>query len=133
MLSQSKMAARHRLDYRSNMAAAAVRILGPSSHQFVVGVASPLRRCVQFDHVVDAQDGDGSLRRKLQTLYLRYRRLEDARLLVVPDDALVQVKADPETKVGCQRREAVARKQPFSVLRCDDVRTPGTSQQNADN
>ena len=58
-----------------------------------------LRRC-QFDHVVDTQDGDGGLRGKLQTLDLAYAGLENTGRLVVPNDALDQVKSAPARDRG---------------------------------
>ena len=49
----------------------------------------------ELDHVVDAQNGDGRLRGKLQRLHLGHGRLEHTGLPVVTHDAGHQVQAEP--------------------------------------
>ena len=61
----------------------------------IVSVASFFGRRSQCDHVVDAKNGDGGLGGEFETLDLGDGRLQNSRLLVVADDALEEIQADP--------------------------------------
>ena len=51
-----------------------------------------------LDHVVDPEDGDGRLRGELEALDLAHGRLKDARLPVVPDDAIDEIQTVPRER-----------------------------------
>lgn len=64
---------------------------------------------VKLDHVVNAEDGNGSLRGELDALNLANGRLQHTGLAVVPHYALGQVKTNPRWRLekGDRRGEQV--------------------------
>ena len=69
--------------------------LSPSNSVRVsIGTFLALLWC-QFDHVINAQDSDGSLSGKLETLNLAHSWLQHSRLLVVTDSTIDQVQTHP--------------------------------------
>lgn len=64
-------------------------------HCFLVRLPALLRLWVQFDEVVDTEDGDRSLGGKLEALCLNHGGLVDASLTVVSGLAVDQVQTNP--------------------------------------
>ena len=64
------------------------------SNSVSIGTLFDLLWC-QFDHVISAQDSDGSLSGKLETLNLAHSRLQHSHLLVVTDGTIDQVQTHP--------------------------------------
>lgn len=53
---------------------------------------------VEFDQIVNAEDGDGGFGGELEALHLAHQRLQHARILVVPNLSIFQIQSGPEVK-----------------------------------
>ena len=70
----------------------------------IVSITSFLGLRREFDHVVDAENGDGGFGGELETLHLGDGWLQNTGLLIVADGAFEEIQADP-LQVGVLRFE----------------------------